>query len=717
MANILIIESHGLDMVSYLPLAIVLTPIIGSLIIGLSSMRNKSYGSVIAVFIAAITVYLTFELFFLALQGYNIYFRLPEIAGIPVFMKADLTGAVFALFTSIIWLLAVLASFPYIRGDIKEGRYYTFLILSLGGCAGVFLCGDFMSLFLFFELMTFAAYALVVHNQSADAMKAGANYLYLGIIGGLALLSGIIILNSFTGSVVITQQAHNLLTDSGRAALIALLMIAGFGVKAGMVPLHIWLPQAHPVAPAPASALLSGIMIKTGAYGIIRVVAMLYSPAGEFIESPLWHFTENLGHIIIWMGIMTMFLAALMALIQNNAKRLLAYSSISQMGYILMGIGAAGYLGYDGAMAFGGFSYHIINHAFFKSSLFILFGFIYTRLHEVNMDRLGGLWRSFPFTFTAFLVCAFGITGIPGFNGYASKTLLHHAIVEAFEHHHLWDLWAAEKVFMLTSGLTVCYIIKLVISIFGGQLNQANAEKIDNYKSGESWVERLIALSFIGVITFLGLNPDLIINRIIVPMSAAFTYNEYYVNYLAKTVVWNFHDLMGIIIAFTIGIVIYLLARKKKLFLYKPPAYLSVEYSVYRPATGFLGMAFTKAGRMVDDNLNKGFHGAPSLLVWAADGAEILDSHLLKRVGISITIKMSSFFNSIYESWLKLINLLFGRAVFSLRKVFMAMFKFDYSTRGDRRFQTFNISNIDFDLYIVLIFIGVILATSLLFLL
>jgi hydrogenase-4 component B len=601
--------------------------------------------------------------------------------------------------------------------DKRQNRYFTFLILSLGGCIGVFLSGDFLSLFLFFELMTFAAYALVVHTQTGDALKAGANYLYLGVAGGLALLSGIILLNKNIGTVSIEPLLQNIVLTGSTATFIAVLMIAGFGVKAGMIPLHIWLPQAHPVAPAPASALLSGIMIKTGAYGIIRVVTMLYTPGQDHAESALWHFTANFGHVIIWMGIMTMLLAALMAVLQNNAKRLLAYSSISQMGYILMGIGAAGYLGYDGAMGFGGFTYHIINHAFFKSGLFILFGIVYTRLHEVNMDKLGGLWRKFPLTFAAFLVCAFGITGIPGFNGYVSKTLLHHAIVEAFEHHHLWDLWTAEKLFMLTSGLTVCYITKLVITVFLGKIKPEADKKLSGKGQGEGWIERAVALSFIGVIVFLGLFPDLMIKKVIVPMSAMFTYNDYYVNYLLKTSVWNINDLMGIAIAFIIGAGIYLVALKKDLFLIKPPDYLSVEYSVYMPVTRVLAISFTRLGRLVDDNVNRGFHGAPSLLVRAADGAGYFDSRLLNSFGESFINIFSALFNAIYTSWINMIKKLFGQTAIFLKKVFMAMFKFDYSTKGDQRFQTFNISNIDFDLYIVLFVIGVILATSLLFLL
>lgn len=715
MANILVIQVQGNLMMSALPLITVLIPIIGSILVGFLGLKDVRLSRSAAVIISAFTVYLTAELFLAALSGYTLFYNLPDLAGISMSMKVDLTGSVFALFTAFIWFLAVLASLPYMAHDQRQTRYFTFLILTLGGCVGVFLCGDFLSLFLFFELMTLAAYALVVHTQSAGAMKAGANYLYLGIIGGLSLLSGIILLNSNTGTVSIEPLMQNLQHSGGTAVLIALLMIAGFGVKAGMIPLHIWLPQAHPVAPAPASALLSGIMIKTGAYGIIRIATMLYTPSKELAESGLWHFTENLGHIIIWIGIVTMLLAALMAVLQNNAKRLLAYSSISQMGYILMGVGAAGYLGYDGAMGFGGFSYHIINHAFFKSGFFILFGIIYTRLHEVNMDKLGGLWRKFPVTFAAFAVCAAGIMGIPGFNGYASKTLLHHAIVEAYEHHHLWDLWAAEKLFMLTSGLTVCYIAKLFISVFFGRIDPETEFKLGSKGQNENWIERTVALMFIGVITFLGLAPNYMVTRIIVPMSKPFTYNDYYVNYLLKTSIWNVHDLLGIAIALALGAGFYILFKRKELFSYSLPDYVSIEYAVYNPAVKFLGVAFTRVGRYIDESANRLYHGAPVMLARTSGDVGFLDEKTFNLYGRRLVHLCAKVFEDVYNLWIAAISRIFESAGKYLRTLFMTMFKFDYETRGDRRFQTFNISNIDFDLFIVLIVIGAILATSLLF--
>ncbi len=717
MAEIFATEITDTTIVSFLPLLIVLTPIIGSAFIGLAGLKSVSTRNFLAAVIAGLTVYFSAELFFAVLQGCVVLYNLPSLAGVEMSLRVDLFGSVFALFSAFIWFLATLVSIPYMEHEKDQTRYYVFLILSLGGCLGVFLSGDFLSLFLFFELMTLAAYALVVHAQTDEAISAGGNYLYLGIIGGLSLLSGIILLNSFTGSVVIAPLLDDIVLLKELAALIAVLMIIGFGVKAGMVPLHIWLPQAHPVAPSPASALLSGIMIKTGAYGIIRVAIMLYSPAQNTAAGNLWSYTENLGHIIIWIGIITMLLAAVMAVLQNNAKRLLAYSSISQMGYILMGIGAAGYLGYDGPMGFGGFSYHIINHAFFKAGMFILFGVIYARLHEKNLDRLGGLWRKFPFTFIAFAVCAAGIMGIPGFNGYVSKTLLHHAIVYAYEYEFLWDLWVAEKLFMLTSGLTVCYIAKLFISIFLGPRPVALEAGLESSAPHETWIERIVAISFIGVISFLGLFSPYMLKNVVVPMADSFTYSDYYLNYLANTGVWYLEDLLGVAAGLALGAGFYIIFKWKDVFNYKPPEKLSVERSLYQPATAYLGIYFKKFGRAIDDNINRGFHGMPASLEKTSACTAYLDGQVLNAYGVRISRSTAAAWDALYDHWLGFVEKFFGNACRFLRNIFMLLFKFDYNARGDERFQRYSISNIDFDLYIILIVIGVILAASLLFIL
>ncbi|MDZ4133683.1 MAG: proton-conducting transporter membrane subunit, partial [Dethiobacteria bacterium] len=485
---------------SNLPLAIVLIPIAGAALaaaLGSYSEKARDY------FVLALTALV----FLISLALFNLSWhdvvtlRFPVGFGnIPLYFRVDKLGALFNLLSSFVWFLATIFSLTYMSHEQRRTRYYVFYLLTLGGCLGVFITADLFSLFFFFELMSVASYLLVVHTQTDEASKAGRLYLFLGVGGGLCILAAAIMLYWYTGSVEFTPMLEVLLLLPVRF-LIAALLIIGFGIKAGMVPLHIWLPKAHPVAPSPASALLSGIMIKTGAYGIIRVVTVLYTPAAAEHGSH-WAYTANFGYIMIWFGILTMFTAAFMALFQSNAKRILAYSSVSQMGYILMGVGACAYLGFDGPMAFGGFTWHILNHAFFKAGMFMMVGAVYFRTGEIELKRLGGLWREFPVTTVVFLLAAMGIAGIPGLNGYTSKVLLHHAIVEAFEHHHDYSLYLAERIFMLTGALTTCYIARLFSSIFLGK-------KPDGLiaKGKEPWSERAVFITIGAIIVFIGTNP------------------------------------------------------------------------------------------------------------------------------------------------------------------------------------------------------------------
>ncbi|MBM4236088.1 MAG: monovalent cation/H+ antiporter subunit D family protein [Firmicutes bacterium] len=368
------------ELVGILPLAIVMIPFIGAALATPLGRLSEKYRDYLTLTVTALTCILSALLFFYSWQGvvtakFNIGF-----GELPLYFRVDQLGAVFNLLSSFIWFLATVFSLSYMTHEKRRNRYYTFYLLTLGGCLGVFLTADLFSLFFFFELMSVASYLLVVHNQSEEAISAGRLYIFLGIFGGLCLLTATILLYWYTGSVLIEPRLEELIMVPARI-LILVLLIIGFGIKAGMVPLHIWLPKAHPVAPAPASALLSGIMIKTGAYGIIRVLTVIYTPSGEEAKT-LWAFTEQIGYVMIWFGITTMFVAAVMALFQLNAKRILAYSSVSQMGYILMGVGVCAYLGLDGAVAFGGFSFHIVNHAFFKAGMFMMVGAVFFRTGE-----------------------------------------------------------------------------------------------------------------------------------------------------------------------------------------------------------------------------------------------------------------------------------------------------------------------------------------------
>ena len=293
-------------------------------------------------------------------------------------------------------------------------------IATLTAVLGVFLAADFLLFLLFFELMTLSSYFWVIHKWDKAAVKAGYYYLFFSITGGflitLALALEPKLMSHFTQGINLSGTGLSLGT---------VLLIAGFGIKAGIVPLHLWLPHAHSVSPTPASALLSGLIIKVGAYGIIRTLSFFgFAPSSNL---------EWLGPFIIVIGITTMLTGVAAALLQSNAKRLLAYHSVSQMGYIILGLGVAFYLGSTGELSLIGALYHIINHALFKVALFLGIGIIYYYTKQIDLYELGGLWRRFPILAFLMLLAVLGISGAPGLNGYISKTILHHGLNAAAE--------------------------------------------------------------------------------------------------------------------------------------------------------------------------------------------------------------------------------------------------------------------------------------------
>ena len=536
-------------------------------------------------------------LFPLVLSG-TVCFDLLNFMQLGLFFEVDLIGWIFALLITLVWLLATIFSLTYMDFEHNRRRYYSILIFTLGATLGVVLAGDFFTLFLFFELMTLSSFILVIHEQDFQAMRAGILYLYLGIAGGLALLFAIMLLFAATGSVDITPVLDQLVVNR---SLIYVLFLIGFGIKAGLVPLHIWLPLAHPVAPSPASALLSGIMIKTGAYGILRVSLILFSSPAE-TGAPDANYLFTTGNALMWVGIVTMLAGAVMALLQDNMKRILAYSSVSQIGYIATGLGAAMLMGIGGAMGFAGAIYHIINHAFFKAGLFMMVGTIYIYTHELELSRLGGMLKKMPLVAVTFVVAAFGIAGMPGFNGYPSKTLIHDALLIAIKYNEMISLEIAEKIFTLTSALTICYFIKLFKGIFLGPV----PEKLDrHYRLTPSIIAVLSSFSMI--IIAIGLFPNLILERIIVPAAEMLKYEGYAMDHLYHFYFFEWHPLEAMVIVGVLAMIIYIPGYYRRWFDWKPPEWLSIYYLVYQPITHYLMVLTCRTGVFVDSSIDKAY--------------------------------------------------------------------------------------------------------------
>lgn len=443
----------------------------------------------------------------------------PFMLGRMVF-AVDHAGALFALFSAFVWFCATLYSLAWLRGEPRQGRYHAVSLAVLAANLGVVVAGDLLTLYLFFELLGLSALLLIVHQGTEEARRAAIQYFWMTLFGGVALLAGILIVQSLGGGLLAPLPAGA--GSDGQRAAAAALMVLGFGVKAGMVPVHVWLPRAHPVAPAPASALLSGVMIKAGAYGIYRTVDTLFRPAaGIAAGDASWQFHAQLGLAVLWLGILTMAVGVVLALGQRNAKRMLAYHSISQVGFILAGLGAGAYLGGEGAMGTAGGLMHAVNHALFKASLFLGMGAVALRAGSADMYALGGLWRSMPWTFALMLVAAAGITGMPLFNGFVSKCLVHHALEAAHAVGEAPGLGVAERIYLLVCAGTAASFIKLIGLVFLGRPRGKNGGPVQQ-SPREAPFAMLLAMALLAVpVVVLGVRPGLLLEGLIGPALVA----------------------------------------------------------------------------------------------------------------------------------------------------------------------------------------------------
>lgn len=581
----------------------VLCPIIGGLTVWLGQAIFQKRLGLVNLFFTTVSL-VSVAVAWFGYDGSTVRVSLPDFLYIGLEFELNSLTVFFALLFACAWVAASVYSIKYMEHEQSPGRFYAFLQLTLTGCLGVVLAADLLTLFLFFELMTLCSWVLVIHKEDKPAMDAGNLYLYLGVIGGLILLMGIFLLYNATGSTAFSAIPEMVSANSRLVLAMGICFLIGFGIKAGIAPLHIWLPKAHPVAPTPASALLSGIMIKTGAYGLFRVFYAILAPAGNkgFAGS-------FFGWTFLWLGLITMFMGAFLALQQRQAKRTLAYSSVSQIGYIVMGLGAALLPFGKDLYGFSGMLFHILNHAVFKTTLFMSVGALYVYTHTLDYDGLGGLLRKYPVLTASFILAALGITGMPGLNGYASKTFLHHALTDLYHYYPTWHLWLAEKIFIVASALTICYFIKLFWNIFMGERDWSHLPD----KMAPS-LQLPVALGGLTVAA-IGLFPHKVVGVIIVPAMETMGFDHHALEYVAHINVWNWHDIFGMVITAAVAGGILLIVKKFKIDSVGFPSWLSVEKLVYLPlARGFL-LFCLGPGVFLDHKVNQVYHGSGGLSI------------------------------------------------------------------------------------------------------
>lgn len=505
-----------------------------------------------------------------AFLGKDLY--LDGLCGLGLHLTIDGFRAVYSVLLAFMWAMTLLFSPYYFAHHHNRNRYYFFQLLTLGATMGVFLASDLFTAFVFFEIMSFTSFPWVIQEETDGAIRAAKTYLAVAVIGGLAALMGLFLLWRYLG----TLELEALYPAARKVGMLPVFYTAGgcilfgFGAKAGMFPVHIWLPKAHPVAPAPASAMLSGALTKSGVWGILAISCNL------FRGDPAW------GWVILSLGAVTMLLGAVLALFSVDLKRTLACSSMSQIGFILVGIGMMGLLGEENALAARGTVLHMVNHSCFKLALFLCAGVIFRNLHQLNLNDIRGFGRKKPFLMAVFLLGGLGIGGIPLLNGYVSKTLLHESIVEGAEIYGS-VLTAVEWVFLFSGGLTLAYMTKLFVTVFVEKhpTRQAEFDAARHYLSRPAAVA--LALSAL-VIPVLGLSANATMNRI-ADLSAGF----FHAGHLHHAVVYlSAENLKGAAISVAIGLAVYLLVvrgwmTRRGQAINRWPEKLDLEDLVYRP--------------------------------------------------------------------------------------------------------------------------------------
>jgi len=407
------------DVMNFLPLLAILLPAMGGALAVPLERRGARWRNTVLGAISIATCLLTVALLPGALHAVPLELPLLQLTPqVWLHLRVDALGALFAATLSLLFLLALFYAAAYLPRRGRLARYYGFLMLCQGLMLGVAYAGNLLTLLVFYELFSLLTYPLVIHDETPEAMRAGLKYIVYILVGGSAVLLGVIVSFYLAGD---QPFAPGGMLDAGMdPALLRLAFwcfIGGFGVKAALMPLHGWVPDVHPAAPASFSALLSGVMVAAGCFGILRVVFEVFG-----VE-----LTRSLG-VAPWLAAIasvSVLLAAVLAVGEDDLKRRLAWSTISQMAYVLLAVSLLAPAVTVAALV------HISHHAFLKGALFFCAGAFARHAGIRRVSELDGIGRRMPVTTAVFVIAALGLVGVPPLSGFVSKWLLGIGILEA----------------------------------------------------------------------------------------------------------------------------------------------------------------------------------------------------------------------------------------------------------------------------------------------
>ncbi|MBE0571253.1 MAG: NADH/ubiquinone/plastoquinone (complex I) [Ignavibacteriaceae bacterium] len=393
----------------------IIIPLLAAFLISLIAGKKDNWAVILSVI--AVSALLILSLFsFISMKEETITYSMSAWS-IPygIVLVQDALTSFILVMVSIISFTSLIFSIQYIRHLSMDWKYYSLFMLLVTGMNGVIITGDFFNLYVFMEIALFSAFALVAYGSKAEEFEAAFKYAVMGSVSSFLILAGIAVTYSATSTLTMAKVAEVLpAVDKKVIFWIGGLFIAGFGLKAAAMPFHAWLPDAHSSAPAPISSMLSGVLIKAlGIYVMLRIFYNVFNAPEVFMK------------IFLVLGTISIIVGVFLAIGQWDMKRLLAYHSISQIGYILLGMGIATPLGILGAI------FHLFNHAIFKSLLFYNAGSVEMALGTRDLRKMGNLMKLLPTTSQTSLIASLSISGIPPFNGFFSKLIIIIAALQA----------------------------------------------------------------------------------------------------------------------------------------------------------------------------------------------------------------------------------------------------------------------------------------------
>jgi multicomponent Na+:H+ antiporter subunit D len=523
------------DLILHSPALIVAIPLLGAFLTPLISKINDKVRNIFVIFIVLLTSAIVL---LLANDIYAVYGKIhtyvfggssPVTQGgfaIRILFEVDGLNIFMALIATILAIVGVIYSWAFMKENTGLDKYYTLYLLMIAGMFGMILTGDMFNFFVFLEITSIASCALIAFwTNKGKAVDAGFKYIVVSATGALFILFAIAILygqyNALNMAVLASKIEFTFLDN-----IALVVLVTGLAMKAGIVPMHMWLPDAYGRAPASVTLILVGVT-QASLYGALRMIFTVY---GDSLSTTLNQIGDInielnllLGIFIVALALLTIFIGVLMALKENNFKRMIAFAAVAEIGYMILAIGAALTTVFSatdigtGAMALKGGIFHILNDALDVGLLFLVAGAVYYATKETSLNRLGGLARNMKYTTIFFLIGLLAISGMPPMNGFASKLIIYES---TYQVNPILSIIA-----ILCSILLLAVFVKVFHSAFLGP----KQPKFDDVK--EVPKSMLLAMGIIAcIIIFIGLFPDIVVNNIVQPAVNAITDNSNYIS-------------------------------------------------------------------------------------------------------------------------------------------------------------------------------------------